>query len=60
MLWSAILAVMSLSSSSRRMAFTPLLLMFENSLRFVLFTVPFLVKKTSDFSSLKSVVGMMD
>ena len=42
------------------MARTPVLRMLENSLSFVRLTIPFLVKKTMDFSSLKSVVGRME
>ena len=58
--WSAIFAVMSSSPSSSTIARTPLLLMLLNSLRFVRFTTPFFVKNTNDFSSEKSVVGMID
>ena len=52
-------AVTSSSFSSRLIALTPTERMFLNSLKFVRFTMPFLVKNASDLLSSKSVVGMI-
>ena len=52
-------AVTSSSFSSRLIARTPIERMFLNSLKFVRFTMPFLVKNASDLLSAKSVVGMI-
>ncbi len=57
---NTILAVTILSSTSRLIALTPFILIFEYSLRLVRFTIPFLVKNAKPFSSEKSVVGIMD
>ena len=56
---STIRAVTSSSFSSRLIARTPIERIFLNSLRFVRFTMPFLVKNASDLFCAKSVVGMI-
>ena len=52
-------AVTNSSSSSSLIAFTPIERIFLNSLKFVRFTIPFLVKNAKDLLSQKSLVGII-
>ena len=57
--FSTMSAVTSSSFSSSLIARTPIERMFLYSLRFVRFTMPFLVKNASDLFGAKSLVGMI-